>query len=112
MCPHTTEVSARIDEGAECEDTHTTCNKDTGGKRWLQKWTRGVWFCVGGGGHRYVCFCNCLETDPNMVPLYNNIIMIQNIDDNIVILKKEYTVLLIQLDRNLASDVSTRCVGS
>ena len=45
------EVSAQIDEGAECEDTRTTCNKDTGGKRRLQKWTRGVRFCVGGGGH-------------------------------------------------------------
>ena len=26
-------------------------------------------------------------------------------------LKKDYTVLLIQLDGNLASDVSTRCSG-
>ena len=26
-------------------------------------------------------------------------------------MKKDYTVLLIQLDRNLASDVSTRCSG-
>ena len=29
----------------------TTCNKDTGSKRRVQKWTRGVWFCVSGGGH-------------------------------------------------------------
>lgn len=28
-----------------------SCNKDTGCERKLQKWTRGVWFCVGGGGH-------------------------------------------------------------
>ena len=26
-------------------------------------------------------------------------------------MEKDYTVLLIQLDRNLASDVSTRCSG-
>ena len=27
-------------------------------------------------------------------------------------MKKDYTVLLIQLDRNLASDVSIRCSGT
>ena len=30
---------------------------------------------------------------------------------NRIKLKKDYSVLLIQLDRNLASDVSTRCSG-
>ena len=37
-------------DGAE-EVVPTSCNKDTGTERRLQKWTRDVWFCVGGGGH-------------------------------------------------------------
>ena len=41
---------ARSVDAAE-EVVPTTCNKDTGTDRKLQKWTRGVWFCVGGGGH-------------------------------------------------------------
>ena len=44
-------VAARLDETKEVEEQMTTCNKDTGGKRRIQKWTRGVWFCVSGGGH-------------------------------------------------------------
>ena len=31
--------------------TKTTCNKDTGGKRRLQRWTREVWFRVSERGH-------------------------------------------------------------
>ena len=42
-------VADQLDK--EDQATVTTCNKDTGGKRRLQKWTRGVWFCVSGGGH-------------------------------------------------------------
>ena len=33
------------------EETKTSCNKDTGEKITLQKWTRGVLFSVSGGGH-------------------------------------------------------------
>ena len=40
-----------LDGGAEDEAAATSCNKDTGGKKRLQMWTRGVWFCVSGGGH-------------------------------------------------------------
>ena len=39
------------DSTNEVEDSRTTCDKDTGEKCTLQKWTRGTWFCVGGGGH-------------------------------------------------------------
>lgn len=42
-------IAKPLDE--ECPETQTTCNKDTGQPRRMQKWTRGVWFCVGGGGH-------------------------------------------------------------
>ena len=43
---------ARSVDNAE-EVAATSCNKDTGSERKLQKWRRGVWFCVGdgGGGH-------------------------------------------------------------
>jgi len=27
------------------------CNKDTGEKKALQRWTQGMWFSVNGGGH-------------------------------------------------------------
>ena len=37
-------VATPIDEGKEEIATKTACNKDTGGKRRLQKWTRGSWF--------------------------------------------------------------------
>ena len=40
-----------MDETDEIEETKTNCNKDTGEKKTLQKWTRGVWFCVSGGGN-------------------------------------------------------------
>ena len=44
-------IATTIDETQEDEEEMTTCNKDTGSKRRIQKWTRGVWFCVSGGGH-------------------------------------------------------------
>ena len=40
-----------IDGGEEDDATKTTCNKDTGEKRRLQKWTRGVWTCVSAFNH-------------------------------------------------------------
>ena len=42
-------IATTIDKTQEDEEGMTTCNKDTGGKRRIQKWTRGVWFCVSGG---------------------------------------------------------------
>lgn len=45
------DVGKSIDMAEEDEATITTCNKDTGQKKRVQRWTRGVWFCVGGGGH-------------------------------------------------------------
>ncbi len=44
-------LASHVDGGDEEEEHKTSCNKDTGATRRLQKWTRGVWFCVGGGGH-------------------------------------------------------------
>ena len=35
----------------EVKETKTACNKDTGEKETLQRWTRGMWFSVSGGGH-------------------------------------------------------------
>lgn len=29
----------------------TSCNKDTGEKKALQRWTRGMWFSVNSSGH-------------------------------------------------------------
>ena len=43
-------IGKQLDEEKEDEKERTTCNKDTGNKRRIQKWTRGEWFCVGGGG--------------------------------------------------------------
>ena len=40
-----------LDTCGEDEETKTSCNKDTGEKKKLQKWTRGVWVCASGGGH-------------------------------------------------------------
>ena len=40
-----------IDDGSEDAVTKTACNKDTGDKKRLQKWTRGIWICASGGGH-------------------------------------------------------------
>ena len=42
---------------------------------------------------------------------FSKIIEKQNLSISYILLKKDYLVLLIQLDRNLASDVSTRCSG-
>ena len=39
-----------VDNDEEEEETRTKCNKDTGEKKRLQKWTRGVWMCVSAGG--------------------------------------------------------------
>ena len=44
------ELCQPIDIGNEDEDGKTSCNKETGEKQRLRKWTRGVWMCVGGGG--------------------------------------------------------------
>ena len=35
----------------ENSSTHTECNKDTGGRKTLQSWSRGVFLVVSGGGH-------------------------------------------------------------
>ena len=45
------EVPNVVDDTAEDDDTKTTCNKDTGTQKKLQKWTRGHLFVVRGGGH-------------------------------------------------------------
>ena len=45
------QLRSGTDATEEVEEIRTTCNKDTGEKQTLQKWSRGVWFCVGGGGH-------------------------------------------------------------
>ena len=37
-------VAQTINETQEDEEQMTTCNKDTGGKRRIQKWTRGILF--------------------------------------------------------------------
>ena len=44
------ELSAAVDGTDEDEGTKTTCNKDTGGKKTLQKWSRGHLFIVRGSG--------------------------------------------------------------
>ena len=44
----------------------------------------------------------------NMMATHNTL---QDKRLTVAVLKKDYTVLLIQLDRNLASEVSTRCSG-
>ena len=43
-------LSSQLDDGEEVTQK-PTCNKDTGGKRTLQWWTRGHFFIVRGGGH-------------------------------------------------------------
>ena len=40
-----------LDDSEEEEVSKTACIKDTGEKKWLQKWTRGMWVCASGGGH-------------------------------------------------------------
>jgi len=39
-----TSISQPVD-GEEDNTIATSCNKDPGGKRRVQKWIRGVWFC-------------------------------------------------------------------
>ena len=39
------------DAGKKEIATKKACNKDTGGKLRLQKWTREAWFCVSEEGH-------------------------------------------------------------
>lgn len=48
-----TDLAVSIDSGEEVQETKTLCNKETGEKKVLQKWTRGTWFCVSGSGHIY-----------------------------------------------------------
>ena len=43
-------LSRAIDATDEDTQTQTACNKETGEKRSLQKWSRGIWVCVSGGG--------------------------------------------------------------
>ena len=45
------EVPSVVDYTDEDEETKTACNKDTGSRKKLQKWTRGHLFIVRGGGH-------------------------------------------------------------
>lgn len=45
------DLAQSVDTTDEVPETQTKCNKDTGGKTTLQKWTRGTLFCVSGGGH-------------------------------------------------------------
>ena len=42
---------AKLDNCDEVPQTKTACNKETGEKKKLQKWTRGIWICASGGGH-------------------------------------------------------------
>ena len=44
-------MASNIDDGTEDEETATKCCKNIGTKSRFQQWTRGTWFCVGGGGH-------------------------------------------------------------
>ena len=44
-------LPAVVDYTNEEEATKTSCNKDTGTRKKLQKWTRGHLFVVCGGGH-------------------------------------------------------------
>lgn len=43
-------LSTQLDDGEEVTQK-PTCNKDTGGKTTLLRWTRGHFFVVRGGGH-------------------------------------------------------------
>ena len=44
------DLRSPIDDGQEDETTKTVCNKETGEQKKMQKWTRGVWMAVSGGG--------------------------------------------------------------
>lgn len=48
---HNRRLAVAINGGEEVEETATACNKDTGEQKKMQKWTRGIWCCVSGGGH-------------------------------------------------------------
>ena len=45
------DIPAIIDYMDEDDGSKTECNKDTGTRKKLQKWTRGYCFIVRGGGH-------------------------------------------------------------
>ena len=45
------DIPAIIDYTDEDDASKTECNKDTGTRKKLQKWTRGHLFIVRGGGH-------------------------------------------------------------
>jgi len=46
------DTARAIDSGDKVQESKTTiCNKDTGEKETLQRWTRGLWFSVSRGGH-------------------------------------------------------------
>jgi len=45
------DILAIVDYTDEDDATKTDCNKDTGARKKLQKWTRGHLFIVRGGGH-------------------------------------------------------------
>ena len=42
-------LSSSLDKGEKLNDS--SCNKDTGQRKQLRKWTRGHLFIVRGGGH-------------------------------------------------------------
>ena len=44
------QLSADLDDGEE-QTTRPLCNKETGGKKQIQRWTHGHFFVVRGGGH-------------------------------------------------------------
>ena len=46
----TPEIPRLVMMEKEDETTKTVCNKDTSEKKRIQKWTRGVWMSVSGGG--------------------------------------------------------------
>ena len=47
----TPQLSADLDDGEE-QTTRPSSNKETGGKKkQIQRWTRGHFFVVHGGGH-------------------------------------------------------------
>ena len=45
------DTARAIDSGDKVKESKLICNKDTGEKETLQRWTRGLWFSVSGGGH-------------------------------------------------------------
>ena len=40
-----------LDNCGEIEESTTSCNKETGETKRIQRWTRGIWICASGGGH-------------------------------------------------------------